>query len=99
MAMNSLRKEDYCGAYQQYTNAMTLGNLDQTSQANYNDAFTGCYPATPTVVIPTATEVPTATDVPTVASLNDHTSFMGHSADLLASHAGNSHMDRKPCGH
>jgi len=58
-------QEEYCGAYQQYTNAMTLGNLDQTSQANYNDAFTGCYPATPTVEIPTATEVPTATDVPT----------------------------------
>jgi tetratricopeptide (TPR) repeat protein len=71
-------KGDYCGAYQQYTNAMALGSLDKTSAKNYEDAFTGCYPATPTIEIlptattgvlptapPVATEVPTDTPTPT----------------------------------
>ncbi len=60
-------KEDYCGAYKQYTNAMTIGSLDKTASNNYEDALAGCYPATPTTEA-TATGLPTeppATDVPT----------------------------------
>ena len=57
--------DDFCGAYKQYTNAMNLGKLDNTSEKHFNKAFTTCYPPTPTVEIPTATDVPT--EVPTVA--------------------------------
>ncbi|MBI5945700.1 MAG: hypothetical protein HY864_15170 [Chloroflexi bacterium] len=59
---------DFCGAYLNYTNALALGELDKTSKKNYNDAFTGCYPATATAE-PTATGLPTeppvATETPT----------------------------------
>jgi tetratricopeptide (TPR) repeat protein len=66
-------RSDYCGAYLNYTNAMALGGLDKTSAKNYNNAFTSCYPATPTLeiiatnttgVLPT--EPPVGTEVPTV---------------------------------
>ena len=68
-------RDDFCGAYLNYTNAMALGGLDKTSAKNYNDALVGCYPATATLeatatlsILPTeppvATEVPTETPVP-----------------------------------
>ncbi len=62
-------RDDFCGAYLNYTNALALGELDKTSKKNYNDAFTACYPATSTPE-PTATGLPTeppaATEPPTV---------------------------------
>ena len=65
-------RQEYCAAYEQYTNAMALGNLDKASAKNYNEALNGCYPATPTTeatgttgVLPT--EPPVVTEVPTVA--------------------------------
>lgn len=66
-------RKDYCGAYQNYTNAMSLGGLDATSQKNYNDAFVGCYPPTAVPIIEATattealpTEPPAATEPPTV---------------------------------
>ena len=67
----------YCDALAQYDTAKAIAELDQTSAKNYNDAFTGCYPATPTIdltlsvtpVTPAVTteattEVPPATTEP-----------------------------------
>ena len=39
----------YCDALGQYDNAQAIAALDGTAQENYEDAFTGCYPATPTI--------------------------------------------------
>lgn len=39
----------YCDALAQYDNAQAIAALDGTAQENYEDAFTGCYPATPTI--------------------------------------------------
>jgi len=64
-------KNDFCGAYEQYVNAMSMGNLDSVSAKNYNDADIGCHPPTATLeVTPTETgvlptEPPVATEVPT----------------------------------
>lgn len=64
-------KGEFCGAYEQYTNAMSMGNLDSVSAKNYNDAQIGCYPPTatleitPTATGPLPTEPPVATEVPT----------------------------------
>ena len=70
-------KKDYCAAYEQYTKAMAMGNLDQISDGNAEDALAECYPATPTLeatptigILPTEstvvppTEPPVATDTP-----------------------------------
>jgi hypothetical protein len=63
---------DACGAVEQYTAAQGLGNLDDVSTKNANQAYQECYPATdvptaatvePTGAVPTNTGVvpPTAT--------------------------------------
>ena len=55
-------RQAYCDAYEQYTNAQAIGNLDNTAAKNAADAFIQCYPATPTLeILPTLpTDVPTA---------------------------------------
>jgi hypothetical protein len=64
-------RQEYCAAYEQYSHAMTIGNLDKTSAKNYNDAFNQCFPATPTLEVIATTEVapvtiaPAPTDIPT----------------------------------
>lgn len=52
-------RSQYCDALQQYQNAQTIAALDQVAQNNYDEAFTVCFPATPTLDLSTAT--PTAT--------------------------------------
>ena len=42
-------QEQYCEALAQYENAKAIAELDQDAAGNYDDAYTGCYPATPTV--------------------------------------------------
>lgn len=64
-------REQYCEAYQQYTNAMALGNLDKAAANNYNDAYIGCYPPTAEITVTATigvvlTEPPVVTEVPTV---------------------------------
>jgi len=39
----------YCDAVTQYDNATAIAPLDKQAQEGYDDAFTGCYPATPTI--------------------------------------------------
>ena len=69
---------DACGAVEQYTAAQGLGNLDDASTKNANQAYQECYPATdvptaatvePTGAVPTNTGVvpPTATTEPPTA--------------------------------
>ena len=48
-------KDQNCDALQQYENAQAISALDKVAQHNYNEAFIGCYPATPTVELPTET--------------------------------------------
>src|SRR5689334_8159113 len=52
----------YCDAVTQYNNATAIAPLDKQAQEGYDDAYTACYPATPT---PTSTQFVTA-EVPTV---------------------------------
>ena len=42
-------QEQYCEAVTQYTNAQSIAALDQTAAENFDDAYAGCYPATPTI--------------------------------------------------
>lgn len=64
-------RQDYCGAYEQYKNASSIGNLDDIAAKNSNEAFQVCFPATPTIpaVVTTAPAAATteavATDPPT----------------------------------
>ena len=69
---------DACGAVEQYTAAQGLGNLDDASTKNANQAYQECYPATdvptaatvePTGAVPTNTGVvpPTETTEPPTA--------------------------------
>ncbi|MBM3124442.1 MAG: hypothetical protein FJZ87_05120 [Chloroflexi bacterium] len=57
--------QQYCEAYEQYQVAVGIGQLQQPSAGNYNQAFIQCYPPTstpePTAIAPpeTPTEVPT----------------------------------------
>jgi tetratricopeptide (TPR) repeat protein len=61
-----LAKEDYCGAYTQYTNALGFGALDGTAQEGYEAATLACYPATSTPdLFGTSTETPTLGGPPT----------------------------------
>jgi tetratricopeptide (TPR) repeat protein len=46
---------DYCDALAQYENAKAIAELDQDAAKNYDDAYQGCYPATPTVDLSTPT--------------------------------------------
>ncbi len=69
----------YCDALAQYDNAQAINTLDQAAAQNYDDAYTGCYPATATIdpnllITPTlgtpsepppATTEPAKTEVPT----------------------------------
>ena len=54
----------YCDAIGQYDNATAIAPLDKQAQENYDDAYTKCYPPTPTV---TAT-VPATPITPTVGT-------------------------------
>ncbi len=66
-------RNEYCAAYEQYANALTIGNLDSISDGNAEESFIQCYPPTATleVIIPTATLDPallaTPTETPTTA--------------------------------
>ena len=47
-------QEQYCAAVEQYKAAQTLGELDDISLRNANQAYAQCYPATePVIIIPT----------------------------------------------
>jgi len=65
-------QQQYCDAYQQYQNASAIDQLDQTAAGNSNQAYTLCYPATPTVEVIATTAVATtpseATTEPTATS-------------------------------
>lgn len=50
-------KDQNCDALQQYDNAQAISALDKVAQHNYNEAYVGCYPATPT--LEPITETPT----------------------------------------
>lgn len=60
-------QEQYCDALAQYDNAQAVAGLDAAAQANYEDAFIGCYPPTATVdpVLSITPGTPTVTDTPT----------------------------------
>lgn len=63
-------KEDYCGAYDVYQKAAAYGQLNGTSANNSAEAFTICYPATPTVdpntlITPTVPPTDAPTESPT----------------------------------
>ena len=45
----------FCDALAQYENAKAIAELDQDAAKNYDDAYLGCYPATPTVDLSTPT--------------------------------------------
>ena len=53
----------YCDAVTQYNNATAIAPLDKQAQEGYDDAFTACYPATPTATstLPITPEGPTVT--------------------------------------
>ncbi|MGE5375285.1 MAG: hypothetical protein ACM3XO_09525 [Bacteroidota bacterium] len=67
-----------CDAVAQYDNAQAIAALDEAAARNYNDAYSGCHPATPTAEVPTAeaptevvpapTEPPAATQPPIPAT-------------------------------
>jgi len=42
-------KDQYCDALAQYDNAKAIAELDQAAARNYDDAYNGCYPPTPSV--------------------------------------------------
>lgn len=51
---------DYCGAWSAYQAAMQYGQLEKQSKKNADEAYTTCYPPTPTPpILPTDTPVPT----------------------------------------
>jgi hypothetical protein len=52
-------QELWCQASEQYQNAQTVGNLDETSTKNAHLAFNRCYPPTQIIVIPTTPVIPT----------------------------------------
>lgn len=55
-------KGDYCGAWAAYQAAMQYGALEKQSKKNAEEAYTACYPPTPTpFLLPTDTPVPTPT--------------------------------------
>lgn len=57
----------YCDAVTQYENAQALAALDNAAAENYDDAFIGCFPATPTIDLTlsvTAGVTPIVTDTP-----------------------------------
>lgn len=58
----------YCDAITQYDNAQGIAALDNAAAENYDDAFLGCFPATPTIdltlsVTPAVTETTPAVTV------------------------------------
>ncbi|MDO9301350.1 MAG: hypothetical protein Q7T89_08200, partial [Anaerolineales bacterium] len=67
-------QKEYCAAYEQYQIAAGIGNLDDTSSKNSNQAYQQCYPATeipptteiitPVDTIESPTEAPTAAPTP-----------------------------------
>ena len=72
-----LQQGQACDALAQYQNAQAIAALDKQAQEGYDDAFSACYPATPTIdltlsVVPAVTtEVPPAVTTeapPTVAA-------------------------------
>lgn len=55
-------KGDYCGAWAAYQAAMQYDGLEKQSKKNAEEAYTACYPPTPTpFLLPTDTPVPTPT--------------------------------------
>lgn len=67
----------FCDAVTQYQNAQIIAQLDKTATDNFEDAFLGCYPATPTIdpnslITPTVgtpgTTEPAPSEVPTEVS-------------------------------
>jgi tetratricopeptide (TPR) repeat protein len=42
-------QNQFCDAVAQYQTAQAIAALDNVATENYEDAFTGCYPATPTI--------------------------------------------------
>jgi len=61
-------QQQYCDAYQQYQNAAAIDQLDQTAAGNSNQAYTLCYPATPTVEVVVPTAAATTESSPTTES-------------------------------
>ncbi|MCQ3937622.1 MAG: hypothetical protein DPW18_11330 [Chloroflexi bacterium] len=57
-------KQEYCGAYDVYQKAASMGQLDATAASNSAQALAQCYPPTAEEVIPATTE-PAATEPPT----------------------------------
>ncbi|MBL8078054.1 MAG: hypothetical protein JNM55_08850 [Anaerolineales bacterium] len=58
-------QQQYCSAYEQYKVASGIGQLDNTAAENSAQAYVACYPATPTLELPTATIPPVVVDTPT----------------------------------
>jgi tetratricopeptide (TPR) repeat protein len=61
-------QSNFCDALAQYENARAVAELDQDAAKNYDDAYQGCYPTTPTVDL---TQIVTA--APTTAVPGDVT--------------------------
>ena len=56
----------FCDALTQYENARAIAELDQAAAGNYDDAYLGCYPATPTIdlTLSVTPGTPVVTDTP-----------------------------------
>ena len=56
----------FCDALTQYENARAIAELDQAAAENYDDAYLGCYPATPTIdlTLSVTPGTPVVTDTP-----------------------------------
>lgn len=61
-----LANGDACGAYTQYTNAQSMGALDDAAAKGFREATQICYPATATLAPATPTETPTLGGPPPV---------------------------------
>jgi tetratricopeptide (TPR) repeat protein len=58
-------RQQYCEAYAQYQNAAAMGALESPSASHSQEAYTICYPATPTLEPTATTEFIPPTDTPT----------------------------------
>ncbi|GAB1472304.1 hypothetical protein MASR2M66_31820 [Chloroflexota bacterium] len=54
-------KQDYCAAYDQYSNAAAIGGLDGQSASNQQESYNICYPAPPPVEEVPTVEAPVET--------------------------------------
>ena len=59
-------QSQFCDAVAQYENAQTIAALDNAAAENYDDALSGCYPATPTIdlTLSVTPGTPVVTDTP-----------------------------------